>query len=50
VDAKLDDNVSKHLVDVFYDNTFGAWMFVDPDAEFGPEFFVPHPGERLTQP
>ncbi len=36
IEGKLDDAKSSHLVDIYFDNTFGTWMFVDPDAEVSP--------------
>jgi hypothetical protein len=38
VEGRLDDAKLSHLVDIYYDNTFGTFMFVDPDADASPLF------------
>jgi hypothetical protein len=50
IDAQLDDNTKQRLVDVYYDNTFGTWILLDREAEFGPAFLNAHTGEGITPP
>jgi hypothetical protein len=36
LEGKLDDAKSMHIAGIYFDNTFGTWMFIDPDAEVSP--------------